>query len=79
MNQPPLIAKGNPMSNVKEAPWKVILVWLLLSMYMTTLFNLVLFPSPFFDPIARATAHLIDATLQANLLSILAFGLIIFV
>jgi hypothetical protein len=66
------------MFNIKEVPWKVVLVWLLLSMCLTTLINLVLFPGPFFDPIARATANLIDATLQANLLTLLLFALVIF-
>lgn len=66
------------MFNVREAPWKVILVYLLVSMCMTTLINLVLFPSSLFHPIARATGGLIDSTLQANLLNILVFSLIIF-
>ena len=66
------------MFNVKEAPWKIILVYLLISTCLTSLINLVLFPSPFFDPIAKATGNLIDATLQANLLNILVFCLIIF-
>lgn len=66
------------MFNVREAPWKVILVYLLISLCMTTLINLVLFPSPVFHPIARATGGLIDGTLQANLLNILVFSLLIF-
>ena len=66
------------MLSVKEAPWKIILVYLLISTCLTSLINLVLFPSPFFDPIAKATGNLIDATLQANLLNILVFCLIIF-
>lgn len=66
------------MFNVKEAPWKVILVQLLVSIVMVSLINLVLFPGPFFGPIARATGGLIDGTLQANLLSILLFSLIVF-
>lgn len=66
------------MFNVKEAPWKIILVYLLVGACLTSLINLVLFPSPFFDPIAKATGNLIDATLQANLLNILVFCLIIF-
>ena len=67
------------MFNVKEASWKVILVCLLASIGMVMLVNLVLFPGPFFDPIIRATGGLIDATLQANLLNILVFSLIVFV
>jgi membrane protease YdiL (CAAX protease family) len=66
------------MFSVKEAPWKIILVYLLVSTCLTSLINLVLFPSPFFDPIANATGNLIDATLQANVLNILLFCLIIF-
>ncbi|HET9905874.1 MAG TPA: CPBP family intramembrane glutamic endopeptidase [Anaerolineales bacterium] len=66
------------MFNVKEAPWKVILVFLLVSTCMTALINLVLFPGPLFDPISNATSYLIDGTLQANLINILVFALIIF-
>jgi membrane protease YdiL (CAAX protease family) len=66
------------MFNIKEVPWKIILVWLAVSMGLTALINLVLFPGPFFDPIARATAGLVNATLQANLLSLTLFALIIF-
>ncbi|HEY3476893.1 MAG TPA: CPBP family intramembrane glutamic endopeptidase [Anaerolineales bacterium] len=66
------------MFTVKEVPWKVILVWLLVSTGLTALINLVLFPGPLFDPIARATGNLIDATLQANLLSLLMFVLVVF-
>ena len=66
------------MFNVKEAPWKLIIVQLIVSIAMVSIVNLVLFPGPFFDPIARATGGLIDGTLQANLLSILLFSLIIF-
>lgn len=66
------------MFDVKEAPSKVILVQLLVSTLMVIIINLVLFPGPFFDPIARVTGRLIDATLQANLLSILLFSLIVF-
>ncbi|HUF00542.1 MAG TPA: CPBP family intramembrane glutamic endopeptidase [Anaerolineales bacterium] len=66
------------MFNVKEAPWKVILVYLAASIVLVSIINLVLFPGPFFDPIARATGSLIDATLQANLLNILLFSLIVF-
>jgi len=66
------------MFNVKEAPWKVILVFLAVSITLASVINLVLFPSPFFDPIDRATGGLVDATLQANILSILAFSLIVF-
>jgi membrane protease YdiL (CAAX protease family) len=66
------------MFNIKEAPWKVILVYLLVSIGLTMLINLVLFPSPFFMPIARGTWGLIDGTLQANLINILVFCLIVF-
>ncbi|HSL46307.1 MAG TPA: CPBP family intramembrane glutamic endopeptidase [Anaerolineales bacterium] len=66
------------MFSVKEAPWKVIFVLLLVNSVMAALINLVLFPGPFFDPIARATGGLIDSTLQANLLNILLFSMIIF-
>jgi uncharacterized protein len=66
------------MFNVKEAPWKIILVYLLVSIGLVMLINLVLFPSTFFFPIAKATAGLIDSTLQANLISILVFSFIIF-
>ena len=75
---PKSIAPENHMFNVKEAPWKIILVYLLVSTCLTSLINLVLFPSPFFDPIANATGNLIDATLQANVLNILLFVLIVF-
>jgi uncharacterized protein len=64
--------------NVKEAPWKVILLFLVAGTVMVSVINLVLFPGPFFDPIARATGGLVDATLQANLLNILLFSLIVF-
>jgi membrane protease YdiL (CAAX protease family) len=66
------------MFNVKEAPWKVILVQLLVGIVMASVINLVLFPGPFFGPITRATGGLIDGTLQANVLSILLFSLIVF-
>ena len=64
--------------DVKEAPWKVILLFLVASTVMVSVINLVLFPGPLFDPIARATGGLVDATLQANLLNILLFSLIVF-
>lgn len=66
------------MFNVKEAPWKVILVYLLASSMLIVFINLVLFPGQFFAPVTRATGGLIDATLQANLLNLLLFGLIVF-
>lgn len=66
------------MFNVKEAPWKVILAQLIASTGMVFVINLVLFPGPYFDLIARATGRLVDATLQANLLNILLFSLIVF-
>lgn len=66
------------MFNVKEAPWKVILVFLAASITLASVINLVLFPSEFFHPIGRATGGLVDATLQANILNILVFSLIIF-
>lgn len=66
------------MFNVKEAPWKVILVQLLATVTMVVIVNLVLFPSPLFNPLARATGNLINGTLQANLLNILLFSLIVF-
>ena len=65
-------------NNVKEAPWKVILACLLVNTCMVTLINLVLFPSTFFDPLTKATSGLIGATLQANLLNLLLFCLIVF-
>jgi len=45
--------------SVKEAPWKVILLFLVASTVMVSVINLVLFPGPFFDPIARATGGLV--------------------
>jgi len=66
------------MFNVKEVPWKVILVFLAASITLASVINLVLFPSPFFNPVDRATGGLIDATLQANILNILLFSLILF-
>ncbi len=66
------------MSDTKETSWKVILVYLLASLCMTAVVNLILFPSSFFDPISKATFNLIDPTLQANLLNILVFSLIVF-
>lgn len=66
------------MFNVKEAPWRIILVCLLVSIGLVMLINLVLFPSTFFSPIAKATSGLIDGTLQANLINILVFSLIVF-
>ncbi|HKJ39652.1 MAG TPA: CPBP family intramembrane glutamic endopeptidase [Anaerolineales bacterium] len=66
------------MFNVKETPWKVILVYLLTSTILLSTINLVLFPGEFFDPITKATGGLIDATLQANILNILLFSLIVF-
>ena len=66
------------MFNVKEAPWKVILVFLVVSVTLASVINLVLFPSPFFTPIVRATGGLIGATLQANILFFLVFSLIVF-
>ena len=66
------------MLNFKEAPWKIILVQLVASTILLSVTNLVLFPSPIFDPIARATGGLINGTLQANLLTILLFSLIVF-
>lgn len=66
------------MLNVKPVSWKVILTYLVLSTCLTTLINLVLFPSPFFDPLERATGGLINATLQANILNILLFSIIVF-
>lgn len=66
------------MFTVKEVPWKIILVFLIASTVLASVINLVLFPSPFFDPIERATGGLIDATLQANSLNILLFSLIVF-
>ena len=66
------------MLNVKPIPWKIIITYLVFSTCLSALINLVLFPSPFFNPIARITGNLIDATLQANLLNILLFSLIVF-
>jgi len=66
------------MFNVKEASWKVILVYLVASAILLSTINLALFPGTFFDPITKATGGLIDATLQANLLNILLFILIVF-
>ena len=66
------------MFNVKEAPWKVILVYLLASTILVSTINLVLFPGAVFDPVTKATGGLIDATQQANLLNILLFILIVF-
>lgn len=66
------------MLNVKEAPWKVILLFLVASIVLISVINLVLFPGPFFDPISRATGGLINATLQANILNLLLFCLIVF-
>ncbi|MFT3892497.1 MAG: CPBP family glutamic-type intramembrane protease [Anaerolineales bacterium] len=66
------------MFNIKPIPWKIILTYLVLSICLTTLINLVLFPSPFFDPITKATRGLVNATLQANLLNILLFSIIAF-
>ena len=66
------------MFNVKEAPWKVILVKLVASMLLVLVINLLRFPSPIFDPITRITGNLLNATLQANMLSILVFSLIVF-
>lgn len=65
-------------SHIKEAPWKVIVVYLLVSTCLVALINLVLFPSSFFDPITKSTYGLINATLQANLLNILVFSILIF-
>lgn len=65
-------------NNVKEAPWKVILIYLLVSIGMVSLVNLILFPGTFFGPISKATFGLINATLQANLLNILVFSIVIF-
>lgn len=67
------------MGNVKETSWKVILTYLLVSAGMVSLINLVLFPNNFFAPLARATGNLLDATLQANLLSIAIFCAFVFV
>ena len=66
------------MLNVKPAPWKVIITYWVLSTCLTAFINLVLFPSPFFDPITKGTRGLVDATLQANLLNILLFGILVF-
>lgn len=66
------------MFNVKEASWKVIIVFLVTSLVLISVINLILFPGPFFDPITRATGGLMGATLQANLLNILLFCLIVF-
>jgi len=66
------------MFDVKETPWKVILAYLVASTILLSTINLVLFPGTFFDPITKATRGLIDATLQANLLNILVFSLIVF-
>lgn len=67
-----------PIFNVKEAPWKVILAQLIASTVLVLVINLLLFPSPIFDPITRITGNLLNATLQANMLSILVFSLIVF-
>jgi len=45
--------------DVKEAPWKVILLFLVAGTLMVSVINLVLFPGPFFDPIARVTGGLV--------------------
>jgi membrane protease YdiL (CAAX protease family) len=66
------------MFNAKPIPWKIIITYLVLSTCLTTLINLVLFPSPFFDPITKATGGLVNATLQANLLNVLLFSVIVF-
>lgn len=66
------------MFNVKEASWKIIAVCFAVNVFMISLINLVLFPSTFFDPVTIATFGLIDATLQANLLNLLLFALIVF-
>src|SRR5512140_619638 len=70
--------EGSNMLAAKETSWKVILVYLLASLCMTVLINLILFPGSFFDPVSKATSNLINATLQANLLNILIFSLIVF-
>ena len=66
------------MLNRRETPWKIILIYLVFCIGMMILINLVLFPSPFFNPIVRATSGLVNATLQAGLINLLLFGLFIF-
>ncbi len=70
--------EGFNMSDTKETSWKVILAYLLVSLCMLVLINLILFPHSFFDPITKATFHLINPTLQAGWLNILIFSLIVF-
>jgi membrane protease YdiL (CAAX protease family) len=67
------------MLNVKEAPWKVILVSILVNIGMAALINLVLVPKSVFDSLENATSNLISISLQANLLNLLMFILIVFV
>lgn len=66
------------MFDVKETSSKVILSYLAASILLVSIINLVLFPSPVFDPIAAATGNLINSTLQANFPNILVFSLLIF-
>lgn len=63
----------------KVVSWKILLAYLLVSAALVSLINLVLFPANIFAPLSRATANLLDATLQANLLNIAVFCFFFFV
>jgi len=66
------------MSDRKEISTRVLVAYFVLAMALSTLVNLVLFPGTFFDPLARSSGGLINATLQANLLGLILFAVFVF-
>lgn len=66
------------MEHTKRMAAPVLVIYYLLVIALAVLVNLVLFPGPWFDPLERASAGLVNATLQANLLGLLLFALFVF-
>lgn len=66
------------MENRKRISTGILVSFYLLAIGLTTLINLVLFRGPWFDPLERATGGLVNATLQANLLNLILFGVFVF-
>ena len=66
------------MRIVKEISSKVLTIYYVIVIGLGMLINLVLFRGPWFGPVARATAGLVNGTLQANLIGLALFCLFVF-
>lgn len=66
------------MEHIKRMATPLLAIYYLLVIALAAVINLVLFPGPWFDPLERASGGLLNATLQANLLGLLLFGVFVF-